>query len=284
VSLSGWRKHAYSAACIIHHPLWLRRATLVFSAETMRRPFLFMMLVAAGCGSDRNVAGTTPEATTTSAAATTSTAARPPKTVRIMPLGDSITQGDSDHDTYRRPLWKSLEADGYDVDFVGSLRVHHRGAPPRDDFDRDHEGHWGWRTDEILERIRGWVSSAEPDVLLIHLGSNDVFQDESTEGTVEELAQLIDAVRESRPEATFLIAQIIPTAMAGANRGIRDLNARIPELALSKSTSTSPVNVVDHFTGFDAARQTYDGVHPNPDGEIHMSDRWLDALVDVLAP
>ena len=201
-----------------------------------------------------------------------------------MPLGDSITQGDADHDTYRRPLWKSLEADGFNVDFVGSLRAHHRGPPPRDDFDRDHEGHWGWRVDEILDRIRGWAEAAEPDVILIHLGSNDVFQGESIDSTIDELGELIDAVRASRPEATFLLAQLIPTSMANANAGIRELNARIPELAKARSSATSRVIVVDQFTGFDASRQTYDGVHPNPDGEIHLSDRWLEALESVLSP
>ncbi len=208
---------------------------------------------------------------TTTVAATAET---PP--VRIMPLGDSITQGDSDHDTYRRPLWKSLVADGYDVDFVGSLNANHRGAPPHSDFDRDHEGHWGWRVDEILEWIPGWTEAAEPDVVLIHVGSNDVFQNESIDSTIDELSQLIVGIRESRPEVTLLLAQIIPTRNGGTNARIRELNARIAQLA------SSNVIVVDQFTGFDPETQTYDGVHPNADGEIHLSDRWLEALEDVL--
>ncbi len=242
---------------------------------------LAFLLGTAGCDSGEGVSSTAPRATTTdSAQVTTSTPAAQP--IRIMPLGDSITQGDSEHNTYRRALWKSLEAEGYRVEFVGSLRAHHRGAPPLDDFDRDHEGHWGFRTDEVLDRIRAWVIESEPDVLLIHLGSNDVFQGESIDTTVSELSEMIDAVRESRPRATFLLAQIIPTTTGGANASIRVLNARIPEVAASKSTPASRVIVVDQFTGFDATRQTYDGVHPNPDGEIHLSDRWLEALEEIL--
>ena len=210
------------------------------------------------------------------------TGSPPPEPVRIMPLGDSITQGDSDHDTYRRPLWLSLRAEGYEVDFVGSLRVNHRGPPPSRDFDLDHEGHWGFRVDEILDRVRGWAESGRPDVVLVHLGSNDVFQDESLSSTLEELRAVIQAIRGVRPECTFLLAQIIPTRNAGANRGIRELNDAIPELAGSLSTSVSPVLVVDQFTGFDAATQTYDGVHPNPAGEIHLSERWLASLREVL--
>ena len=204
--------------------------------------------------------------------------------VRIMPLGDSITQGDSDHNTYRRPLWKSLRAEGYNVDFVGSLRVNHRGPPPNDDFDHDHEGHWGWRVDEILGDIHRWAEEYQPDVVLVHLGSNDVFQRQSLDSTLDELGELIDAVREAQPQATLLLAQILPTDSSAANTRIRNLNARIPELAAAKSTATSRVLVVDHFTGFDPASQTYDGVHPNADGDIHLSDRWLESLLLVLSP
>ena len=204
--------------------------------------------------------------------------------VRIMPLGDSITQGDSDHNTYRRPLWKSLRAEGYNVDFVGSLRVNHRGPPPNDDFDHDHEGHWGWRVDEILDDIHRWAEEYQPDVVLVHLGSNDVFQRQSLDSTLDELGELIDAVREAQPQATLLLAQILPTDSSAANTRIRNLNARIPELAAAKSTATSRVLVVDHFTGFDPASQTYDGVHPNADGDIHLSDRWLESLLLVLSP
>ena len=39
-------------------------------------------------------------------------------TLRIMPLGDSITRGDKSPDTagYRGPLWTKLLAAGYSVD------------------------------------------------------------------------------------------------------------------------------------------------------------------------
>ena len=67
--------------------------------------------------------------------------------IRIMPLGDSITQGASsgvtDEDfqvSYRLDLWDKLRNAGYDVDFVGSLN----SGSSMEDFDADHEGHPGW--------------------------------------------------------------------------------------------------------------------------------------------
>lgn len=146
----------------------------------------------------------------------------------------------------------------------------------------DHEGHWGWRVDEILARAASWAEAHRPDIVLIHLGSNDVFERQSIESTVSELGQLIDTIRAVRPRATFLVAQILPTTTPAATSRIVALNTRIPGLAARKSIEVSPVIVVDQFTGFDPETATYDGVHPNADGEIHMSERWLAALQSVL--
>ena len=237
----------------------------------MPRILLLVLLAGCGNGSDSQTTPAVPASTTTVPAAL---AERP---LRIMPLGDSITQADSEHDSYRRPLFKNLELEGRSVDFVGSLSSNYRGGPPRRDFDLDHEGHWGWRVDEILEEVGRWVLEEEPDVLLVHLGSNDVFQDQGVSSTLDELSRLIDVVRDARPDAAFLIAQIIPTSNASRNRTLRELNTGIASLE-SKSTERSKVRIVDHFTGFDPARMTYDGVHPNPEGEIHMAERWLEGL------
>ena len=68
--------------------------------------------------------------------------------VRVMPLGDSITQG---------------RANRFYVE-----------TAPTEGFDHDHEGHWGWRAEEVLARIGEWAGEAKPDVVLIHLGTNDI--------------------------------------------------------------------------------------------------------------
>ena len=42
------------------------------------------------------------------------------------------------------------------MDFVGSLKENYGGMPRHTDFDMDHEGHWGWRADQVLARIDKW--------------------------------------------------------------------------------------------------------------------------------
>jgi lysophospholipase L1-like esterase len=214
-------------------------------------------------------------------ATSTSAAAQSVKPTRIMPLGDSITQGDRNHNSYRRPLWIQLSKAGYNVDFVGSTQEHFQGSSPVSDFDQNHEGHWGWRVDQILEQINGWAGTSQPDIVLIHLGTNDINSGQSHESTSEELRKLIQTLRRINPRIKTLISQLIP---CGDEAQIRQFNRLIVDLARDTNTQESPVIVVDQFSGFNpkAGFDTYDGCHPNESGEKKMASRWFAALKKVL--
>jgi hypothetical protein len=198
--------------------------------------------------------------------------------VRIMPLGDSITQGDATHNSYRRPLWQKLIDDGYRVDFVGSTPENRFGDPPDADFDPDHEGHWGWRADEILERIEPWARAAKPDIVLIHLGVNDLFQGATIPQVLTDLRGIIDALRSVNPKVVLLLAKLIPNT---EGQDVRAFNDELGRLA-GASQEDSPVLIVDLSSGFNAAADTYDGVHPNEAGEAKMAEAWYQALRKVL--
>jgi acyl-CoA thioesterase I len=204
--------------------------------------------------------------------------------VKIMPLGDSITQGNRSNVSYRRPLWKLLKSQGYAVDFVGSLKTQQDGEVwEKDrDFDLDHEGHWGWRVDEVLAHLDGWVKAVKPDIALIHLGTNDLTQQQDMKETVAELKQVVMKLRSANPKVKVLMAQVIP--LLGNEAKCKELNGLIAALARQITTKQSPVVAVDQFTGFRAepGKDTYDGAHPNAMGEQKMAQRWLSALKPFL--
>jgi acyl-CoA thioesterase I len=202
--------------------------------------------------------------------------------VKIMPLGDSIIQGNKTHVSYRRSLWKLIQSQRYAVDFVGSLRTQQDGEAPVKDFDLDHEGHWGWRVDEILAQLDGWAKAMKPDIVLIHLGTNDIAQQQDLKETVAELKQVITKLRGVNPKVKVLMAQIIP--LLGSEARCKEFNGQLQVLARQITTQESPVVVVDQFTGFraEAGKDTYDGAHPNRIGEQKMAQRWLSALKSFL--
>ena len=60
-------------------------------------------------------------------------------------------------------------------------------------------------------------------------------------------------------------------------------NAELAVLTQSKNTARSPLNVVDHFSGFDEASDLInDRVHPNAAGEEKIAQRWFEAINFIL--
>lgn len=202
-------------------------------------------------------------------------------TLKIMPLGDSITESNTGLPSYRYYLWHLLINNGYRIDFVGSRHGVGNGPPADPDFDMDHEGHAGWKADEILAHIQDWASTAEPDVVLLHVGHNDLCRGQSVASTVADIGDIIDVLRTVNPRIVILLAQVIASDSA-CHAGISALNSRLPALVADKDRPDSPVVLVDQYRGFDPSTMTYDGTHPNAAGESRMADRWFETLTPVL--
>jgi lysophospholipase L1-like esterase len=202
--------------------------------------------------------------------------------VKIMPLGDSITEAEAGRQTYRYYLWHLIQGAEYSVDFVGSKHGAHEGDPANTDFDMDHEGYWGLRTDQVLRRLsEGAAAAASPDMALIHLGHNDLCQGQDVDGTVAEIGAVIDVLRAANPSVAVVLAENIPSTFP-CHALMPAFVEELPALATAKSTPQSPVVLVDQRTGFDPATMTYDGEHPNEVGSSLMADRWFDALKPLL--
>ncbi|WP_211234782.1 cellulose binding domain-containing protein [Glycomyces arizonensis] len=207
----------------------------------------------------------------------------PGEPVSIMPLGDSITGSPG---CWRGNLWELLDDAGYDIDFVGSLS---QACAPTGS-DPDHEGHGGYLVTQSVANgdTRSWLEMNTPDVLLMHFGTNDVWSAIPPAQILDAYTAIVEDLRELNPDAIILVAQIIPLhpdASFGCTecpqRAI-DLNAEIPGWAAGLTTAQSPIHVVDQWTGFDSATDTYDGVHPDEDGNVKIAANWFEALQGVL--
>ena len=200
-----------------------------------------------------------------------------------MPLGDSITEGESGHNTYRRVLWQRLQGAGCNVDFVGTrygvssgYRNSPAKSPPNGDFDLDHEGYWDYQVNELLPFVASSVAAAQPDIVLIHVGTNDVLAGQSAAGIAGEISSLINALRGGKSDIYIVLAKIIPAASSTA--GTSALNRQIDGIAARLNTAASPVVVVDQASGYSIA-DNYDGVHPAPSGENKLGNRWADTVL-----
>lgn len=201
---------------------------------------------------------------------------------RILPLGDSITQPEATQQSYRYPLWTSLIDAGYSFDFVGSQNQNHAGATSWPDyqgqvFDQDHEGHYGYRADEIATSLPTWLDNATPDIALVHLGTNDLFQSQSIASTLDDLEQVITVLRQDNPNVVVLVSLLIPTNFP-SNALVDAFNQALPARVPQWNTADSPVIMVDQNSQLDPVTHLYDGVHPNAVGEQIMANVWAEAI------
>lgn len=196
---------------------------------------------------------------------------------KLIPIGDSITQGgklgDREH-TYRWPLTRMLKDEGACVDFIGTRRsgVDPESTSPADWNDK-HEGYYGAKTAEVRDRLAiSLPQLPAPDIALVDLGTNDSGRSVDDE-TVKPLRDLVALLRKANPNVTVLLAQI-PVPF------IRSLylHFRMNQLARELTTQASSVEIVDLATGWNNSDQTFDGVHPNLAGQRWMAERWLSAM------
>jgi lysophospholipase L1-like esterase len=194
--------------------------------------------------------------------------------VRVMPLGDSITDGYNVPGGYRINLWQRMASGGYTVDFVGS------GVNgPAALGDHDHEGHSGWRIDQLDASIVSWLQNSAPRTILLHIGTNDMNQNYDIANAPARLSALIDKIRANAPVVELFVAQITPESDPTLESRVQAYNAAIPGIVAQKGSMTHLVDMHSAISTADLA----DGVHPNSAGYDKMAARWFPALQSVPA-
>lgn len=207
--------------------------------------------------------------------------AAPPtdRPVRVMPLGDSITEGGPRSGKWRFPLWEKLTAAGYFITYVGSRSTETRIGQIL------HEGYGGKNVQFLADQLDKSFPSPAPDIVLLHAGHNNDSAEAPVPAMLAATERIIASSRAANPHVIVLLAQVIPSLKLPKYSCLPEFNAALPALAARLSTPDSPVIVVDHATGFDPATDTLDDrVHPNASGAAKITDRWFEALTKILPP
>ena len=137
---------------------------------------------------------------------------------RILPVGDSITAGVGDVQNnaimvgYRKFLWDNLANNNYVVDFVGSQN----GGDAISGFDYNHEGHPGWTADMVADYIYQWLTDNPADIVLLHIGTNDIAQNYNIQTIVDNVDHILDLIDNyesmNNKQITVVLAKIINTS------------------------------------------------------------------------
>jgi lysophospholipase L1-like esterase len=192
---------------------------------------------------------------------------------RLMPIGDSITEGGSTFVNYRPLLAEKLRAAGFVFAFVGT-----RGAPPL-----LHEGYGGKTIEFLANTVPAHFAETPADIILLHAGHNHFYEEKPIPSIVAATERLIGAVRAINPRVITLVAQVIPSGKLPKYAYIPELNRALAKLVSRLHSNVQPVILVDQATHFDWKTDTItDRVHPNAAGAAKMAEAWSIGLQPFL--
>jgi lysophospholipase L1-like esterase len=144
--------------------------------------------------------------------------------------------------------------------------------------DNDNEGHSGF----TISQIAGFRDAyrQRPNVVLLHAGTNDMGKPEDPDNAPGRLDNLVGTLVAALPDATVIVARIIPAASSSTQSRIRVYNNAITKLMASRALRGEKVMVVDMPSGVQTT-DLADGLHPNAQGYQNMAIKWAIALTGV---
>ena len=145
------------------------------------------------------------KALTLSALAASASAQSANATIRYMPFGDSITE----IICWRAKLWEKLQTTEWaTVNWVGSGKTENNCKDTK--YDRDNEGHSGFLAIDIANKnqLDGWLKTNPADVITMHLGTNDIVQqNKAVADIIAAFTKLVGVMRTSNPKMKIIVSR-----------------------------------------------------------------------------
>ena len=197
------------------------------------------------------------------------------KTIKIMPVGDSCTEGmgEGEMGAYRTDLYRLLTDAGLSIDFVGSQRSGPNSLP-----DKDHEGHSGWTIPQVASNINNWLNTYDPDVVFLWIGGNDMFVSGGNPNPTG-LSNLIDQIFTVKPNITLFVSDYYPWPEM-----VKQYNALIPGIVQQKANEGKNVYFVK-LSDIQFDRNTdisWDGLHLTTIGYTKIAQLWYKYTIGIL--
>lgn len=197
--------------------------------------------------------------------------------LKIMPLGDSITDGDKSSDLggYRSRLSGNFQSSGHQTDFVGSL------SSGTGFFDTQHEGHGGFQADEIRDNVLTYLAANPPQAVLLMIGANDITTGQAASAIRDEISEILDRIKQFNPK-TEIYQATITRRKDGKQAQADQLNTLIRQLVNTKQGQGFDITLVDidNLVNADLA----DNLHPNDAGYQKIADKFYAAIIAKHAP
>ncbi|KAL2167875.1 hypothetical protein VTG60DRAFT_662 [Thermothelomyces hinnuleus] len=172
--------------------------------------------------------------------------------LRIMPLGDSITE----ITCWRTLMWDQIAEAGY--------------ADKTANWGEHHEGHSGWLAIDIANNyLTTWLKNTPADIVMFMLGTNDVVRGHTADDIIAAYTKMVNIMRAANPKMKIIVAPSRRSTRASAR------------IRACLNSTDSPIVIADCNTGV-PTWDLRDGVHPNAAGDKILASRIGPLLLDYI--
>jgi lysophospholipase L1-like esterase len=210
--------------------------------------------------------------------------------IKIMPLGDSITDGKRGEDIggYRGPLYQLLADSNYNFSYVGSQSDNDPPWLPYPNHDGVPSSVITGVSAGIYSVTGGytnsWAQAYTPDVILLLIGTND-YGTGNGDGATNRLDALVSEIFTNLPNVKLFLANLtLRTDNPSLEASIESTyNPFIPVIVSNHFALGQQVYFVDLHSALGAS-DISDGLHPNDSGYNKMAVKWFQAIENVIQP
>ena len=245
-----------------------------------------------------------------------------PKTIRIMPIGDSITDGAKSKGSYRKYLYNSLIKNKFSIKMVGPVLsdkfVDFKDETENFSYEASHCGYCGYTIKAnkdrkgIMDAVQNnnYLIKYKPDVVILMIGTNDIQINEDVETIISNLKDFILYIKNNIKKSSLIFVSSIPPLNPNTEvaynwfkdcredknkkrtdnevkmmveKNVENYNKSIKELV--NNLKNEMINI--YFSDMGSVLPNvetfcYDGVHPNEKGHKLMADYLYKQLSFVL--
>ena len=143
--------------------------------------------------------------------------------IKIMCVGDSITDGYGVPGSYRKFLYNGLTKKGYKIDMVGSKKGYsttytNEASGETFEYDDDNTGYSTFTIKSYNGRSGIYetlvetkcLSEQQPDIVILQIGTNNVIDNHDEDENKQDLESLIDYILDNIPSTSTLFVTTIP--------------------------------------------------------------------------
>lgn len=107
------------------------------------------------------------------------------------------------------------------VEYVGSQDSNPENCVPKTpNWDQHHEGHSGWLAIDIAnDYLEGWLESTPADIVMFHLGTNDIGQGHSTDEIIDAFTNLVEIMRAANSNMKIIVRTSFLYRRFGGTKG-----------------------------------------------------------------